>query len=83
MVTRVPHGGEGKACQVVAVVFYFGADDVGFIPHRGLGVGHVGIVAEDHLSRGCLVLTDDPGIGAEPLGNGAQGIQLVHASGDA
>ena len=83
MVARVPHGRKGQTGEVVAIVFNLRANDVGFVPHRRLSVGHVSIVAKEDFAGGGLVLPNDPGVGPEPLGNGAQGIQFVHAGGNA
>ena len=83
MVACVADGGEGESGEVVAVVLDLRADDVGLVPHRWLGVAHVRVVAEDHLAAGGPVSPDDPGVGPQPLRDGAQRIHLVDERGDA
>ena len=62
-----PMAGKGRPA-VVAVVLDLRANDVGLVDE--LGIGHVGVVAEQDVSRSGLGPADDPRIGAQPLGHG-------------
>ena len=83
MVTGVANDGKRQATDVVAVVLQFRRHDMGFIPHRRRRVGDVGVVAEEHFTGGCSVAAEHPRVGPEPLGHGAQGVEVVHAVGEA
>ena len=78
VVPGVADGRKRQAADVVAIVFEVGRHDVRFIPHRRRSIGHVGVVAKNHLARGRAVTTQHPGVGTQPLRHGARGIQGMH-----
>ena len=83
MVTGVANDGERQATNVVAVVFQFRGNHVRFVPDRRRGIGDVGVVAEEHFTGGRAVAAEHPRIGPDPLGHRAQGVEVVHAVGEA
>ena len=83
VVAGVANDGKGQTADVVAVVLELWRHDMRFVPHRWRRVGHVGVVAEEHLTRRGAVATQHPRVGPQPLGHGAECIQLVHLGGQA